>query len=75
MKEKIPVMNVHKPPSIEVPPKIVDFSTSLINSFDPGRGTRRRSGEMKILRDERFSPEMGGLESGYTLSILKMYES
>ena len=34
-REKIPVMNVHKPPSIDVPVKIGDCSTSLINSFDP----------------------------------------
>ena len=36
MREKIPVMNVHKPPSIEVPPIIVDCSTSSTNSNDPG---------------------------------------
>jgi len=77
MREKIPVMNVHKPPSIEVPPIIVDCPTSLTNSFAPGRGNQNLSSPpgIKILRDEKFSPEIGGLGSGNTLSILKMYES
>ena len=74
-REKIPVMNVHKPPSIEVPPIIVDCSTSLTNSSDPGRLKSKESEGIKILRDEKVSPEIGGLGSGNTLSILKMYKS
>jgi len=75
MREKIPVMNVHKPPSIEVSPIIVDCPTSLTDSFAPGRSTLNRSAGMKILRDEKNSPEIGGLESGNTLSILKKFKS
>jgi len=68
MREKIPVMNVHTPPSREVPSKRVDcltsFSSSFITSPYPTLG-------IKILIDETFSPVMGGSGSGNTLSILK----
>ena len=66
-------MNVHKPPSIEVPVKIVDDLTSFMIESDPG--TRDMSLGMKILRDEKIPPEIGGSGSGVILSILKMYES
>ena len=66
-------MNVHKPPSIEVPVKIVDCLTSCIITFEPG--SRTRSSGMKILRDERIFSEMDGSGSGVILSILKMYQS
>ena len=64
-------MNVHKPPRIEAPVKTVDCLISFTNSFDPGR--QSENGGMKTLRVETFSPVMGGLESGKTLSILKIY--
>ena len=54
---------------------IVDRLTSCTNSSDPGRSTLNRSAGMKILRDEKISPEIGGLESGNTLSILKRFKS
>jgi len=73
MKENKPVVNVHKPPSIEVPVKIVDCLTSFTNSSPPGSWFAYKG--MKILRDDKFFPEMGGLGSGDTLSILNMYES
>jgi len=69
------LVRVHKPPSIEVPLMIVDRLTSCTNSSDPGRSTLNRSAGMKILRDEKISPEIGGLESGNTLSILKRFKS
>jgi len=72
MKEKIPVMDVHKPPSREVPAKIVNLLTYFTISSDPGRDQWVASGGTKILRDEKISPEMGGSGSGNTLSILKM---
>ena len=66
-------MNVHKPPRVEVPVKIVDDLTSLITERVPG--SPFVSAGMKILRDDKFPPEVGGSRSGNTLSILKMYES
>jgi len=71
--EKIPVMNVHKPPSIEVPVKIEDCSTSFINSVDPR--SMGVSPVRYILRDEKPFSEMGGSPSGDTLSILNVYRS
>jgi len=65
-------MNVHIPPSVDIPVKIEGF-TSLTSSFDPE--IRPGDSGMRILRDERFSPEMGGSGSGNTLSILNKYES
>jgi len=66
-------MNVHIPPSVDIPVKIEEGFTSFISSFDPGRSPEYLG--MKILRDEEFSPEMGGSGSGNTLSILNEYES
>jgi len=73
MREKTPVMNVHIPPSIEVPAITEYCSTSFINSLDPG--SEDISPGMEILRDEKPPPETGGLGSGNTLSILKMSAS
>jgi len=73
MREKIPVMNVHKPPRMEIPVKIVDGLTSLTIESAPGKSFATAG--MKILRDDKISPEMGGSGSGNTLSILKMYKS
>ena len=66
-------MNVHIPPSVDIPVKIEEDFTSFTSSFDPG--IKSEALGMRILRDERFSPEMGGSESGNTLSILNEYES
>ena len=73
MREKIPVMNVHTPPSREVPSKRVDCLTSFSSSFIPGISSPRPypPAGIKILIDETFSPVMGGSGSGNTLSILK----
>jgi len=49
------------------------YPVSFTSSFDPGIWLD--SPGMKILRDEKISPEMGGSESGNTLSILNEYES
>ena len=53
--------------------KIEEGFTSFTSSFDPEIWLD--SPGMKILRDEKLSPEMGGSGSGNTLSILKKYES
>ena len=71
MKEKIPVMNVHTPPSGEVTSKRVDCLTSFSSSFIPGIPSPYPPAGIKILIDETFSPVMGGSGSGNTLSILK----
>jgi len=65
-------MNVHRPPSVDAPVKIEVF-TSFTSSFIPG--IRSDSAGMKILRDEKISPEMCGSASENTLSILNVYES
>jgi len=66
-------MNVHRPPSVDIPVKIEEGFASFTSSFDPG--IRPGYSGMRILRDEVFSPEMGGSGSGNTLSILNEYES
>ena len=65
-------MSVHRPPSVDAPVKIEVF-TSFTSSFIPG--IRSDSAGMKILRDEKISPEMGESASENTLSILNVYES
>jgi len=66
-------MSVHRPPSVDAPVKIEEVFTSFTSSFIPG--IRSDSAGMKILRDEKISPEMGGSASENTLSILNVYES
>jgi len=70
-REKIPVMNVHIPLSVDIPVKIEEVFTSFTSSFDPE--IWYESPGMKILRDEKISPEMGGSGSGNSLSILNKY--
>jgi len=53
--------------------KIEEGFTSFTSSCDPE--IRYDFPGMRILRDEKISPEMGGSGSGNTLSILKKYES
>ena len=66
-------MNVHMPPNVDIPVKIEEVFTSFTSSCDPEIWSEIPG--MKILRDEKFSPELGGSGSGNTLSILKKYES
>ena len=66
-------MNVHMPPNVDIPVKIEEGFTSFTSSCDPE--IRYDFPGMRILRDEKISPEMGGSGSGNTLSILKKYES
>ena len=68
-------MNVHTPPSREVPSKRVDCLTSFSSSFIPGISSPDPPAGMKILIDEMFSPVIGGSGSGNTWSILKNNES
>ena len=74
MRENIPVMNVHTPPSREVLSTIVDCLTSFSSSFIPGITNLDPTAGIKILIDETFSPVMGGSGSGNTLSISKNNE-
>jgi len=74
MREKIPLMDIHKPPRIEVPVNIVDLSLSSSSSFIPGIPNPDLLAGIKILIDETFSPVMGGSGSGNTWSILKNSE-
>jgi len=73
MREKMPAMNVHTPPSIEAPVRIENCLTSFVIWSDPGSEVRSKG--IKTLRDNKISPEIGGSGSGNTLSILNVYES